>query len=120
MGRKITATEIFDSVEVDLWGNEYKLRDLTRSTSSKLEEAQARAAALDPDDNDSDAAAEALIDVIDVMIAPVGKTPAAGEMLKARWEADELGVDWLVAFAETLRDEAQARRRPTSVTPTGA
>jgi hypothetical protein len=51
MSRKITASEIFDTVEIDLWGNAYTLRDLTRTVSEQVD--QARKAALELDEESS-------------------------------------------------------------------
>lgn len=122
MGRRITATEILDTLEVDLWGNIYNLREMTRTVSQKLTDAQARARETAVDqDGDQDAAAKALIDVLDILLEPKGEfaEKPAGTMLGELWKTDKLGLDWLGAFAETLREESDARRRPTSP-PTSA
>jgi hypothetical protein len=116
MARKLSAADLFDTLEVDLWGNNYTLREITRSVNDRLTEAQAKVDKLD-DDSPGDEIAEAVIGVADVLLAPAGSdVPPAAEVLGKRWEADELGLDWLQAFAESLQEEAGARRRPTSAT----
>lgn len=120
--RKLSAEDIFDTLEVDLWGNLYTLRATTRSQLTKFEEAQKRAADLDADESlsQTEAHARALIDVTDIVLEPVGGCSTAGELLTEQWEQDKLGIDWLIAFVETLKEEAQARRRPTSPRPSSA
>jgi hypothetical protein len=118
MARKLSAANVFDTLEVDLWGNQYTLREITRSVGDKLTDAQAKARALD-DDSPADDVAAAVIGVVDVLLQPGGTdVPDACELLGGRWEADDLGLDWLNAFAESLQEEAGARRRPTSATKT--
>lgn len=122
MKRKLSAADIFDTLEVDLWGHLYTLRAITRSIVGKFEEAQKKAAELDADEktSDSEALAAALIGIVDIVLEPVGPIASAGELLTEQWEKDALGIDWLTAFVDTLTEEAQARRRPTSPRPSSA
>jgi hypothetical protein len=61
-----------------------------------------------------------VIVLIDTLLKPTEGTPAAGGVLRELWEKDELGMDWLGAFSQTLQEEATARRRPTSPRTTSA
>lgn len=119
MARKITATEIFDTVEIDLWGNAYTLRESTRTMTQRLLEAQREARELDTENADPDEMAKTLIGVVDILIAPVNGAGPAADLLTPLWEKEELGLDWLSAFVQTLEEEAGARRRPTSPTRSG-
>jgi hypothetical protein len=116
MGRKITAANIFDSVEIDLWGNAYTLREGTRSISEKLQEAQAQARELDQETASVDDLADALIGILDILLAPAEGGASSADVLRPLWEEDRLGLDWLSAFVSSLEEEAGQRRRPTSPT----
>ncbi len=118
MTRKLNAADMFDTLEVDLWGNAYKLREITRSVGEKLQEAQKASNELDEDSSPDDAA-KALIAVVDVILDPQGDdAPDAADVLGDLWDKDQLGLDWLTAFSESLQEEAAMRRRPTSATRT--
>lgn len=120
MGRKLTAADMFDTLEVDLFGNSYRLREITRSVGEKLNDAQRTAGELTEDSRPDDIAA-AVIGVIDVILAPLAEdTPTVAAVLGEMWEQDKLGLDWLNAFAESLQEEAGARRRPTSAKRTSS
>jgi hypothetical protein len=117
MARKLTATDLFDTLEVDLYGNEYTLRSITRSVSVKLHAAETKANELAKDlktESAADDAAEAVIGLVDIILEPVNGAPPAGEVLREMWEGDKLGLDFLTAFAQSIQEEANARRRPTS------
>lgn len=116
MSRKLSAAEIFETVEIDLWGNEYTLRQLTRSMSEKFSTAQKHISTLD--ENDTDGVAHALIDLLDIILKPADDGQPASAVLTPMWDEDNLGLDWLNAFAQAVQEEAAARRRPTSAQAT--
>lgn len=123
MAKKLSAASMFDTLEVDLWGSEYTLRQITRSVAEKMVEAQTTAAELqaktiDGEDTDPGEVATSLIRVIDIVLAPVGDARPAGDVLTELWEADELGLDWLTAFSQAIQEEANNLRRPTSARQT--
>lgn len=117
MSRKLSADDIFDIVEVDLWGNGYTLRQITKSISPKVDKAEKAIQDL-PDDATDDAVAKAMITVVDLLLEPSNGEPAAAVLLGDLWKTDKLGLDWLTTFVERLGEEAEQRRRPTSLTPT--
>lgn len=119
MSRKLSATQLFEDVEVDLWGNAYTLRTMTKTVVAALDKAQT---ALDnlPDDATNDKLVAAMITVLDVSLEPVADAPTVKVLLSGLWKEDKLGLDWLHAFLDALGDEAIARRRPTSAPRTGA
>jgi hypothetical protein len=110
---KLSAAELFENLEIDMWGSGYTLRPVTRSVAEKLDQAQVDVQGVDEDDND--ALVGAMLGMLDVMLAPSGdNTTSVKDLLTKKWEADELGIDWLTAFVESLQEEAGNRRRPTS------
>lgn len=111
--RKFNAADLFDTLEVALEGYEYTLRAATRSVSDKLFEQQEKAKELG-EDSPPDDLADTLIEIIDILLEPKGDAPSTGDVLREKWEADALGLDWITAFSQSLQEEAQARRRPTS------
>jgi hypothetical protein len=109
---------VFDQLEVELWdGEKYTLRESTKSVAKRLEAAATKLSELSDDAADDDQIG-ALLDFVDVMLEPVGDAPAARAVLWQRWEDDKLGIDWLGAFVQSLQEEAENRRRPTSATRT--
>lgn len=116
--RKLNAAELFDSLEIDLWGHVYTLRPVTRSVSARIDALQERAGELTGDDREGDATTDdltgTLIELIDVMLQPVDDGDDAGPLLRDMWDEDKLGLDWINAFVESLQEESAARRRPTS------
>lgn len=112
--RRLSAADLFDTLDVDLWGNHYTLREITRSVIVKLNDAQKQLEGLDEEKADTDEFAHAMIQIVDVLLKPVDDGPPATDVLTPLWDDDKMGVDWLTAFVETLQEEAGARRRPTS------
>ncbi|MBX5461643.1 MAG: hypothetical protein IRZ28_11205 [Steroidobacteraceae bacterium] len=110
---KLNAAELFDTLEVDLWGNAYTLRHTTRSVAAKLDEATKASAELGDDASDDDQV-RALVRIIDVLLEPAEDTPSAEQLLMGLWRDDKLGMDWLLGFVDALTEEAANRRRPTS------
>jgi hypothetical protein len=115
---KLNAADLFDTLEVELWdGHTYTLRDVTKSVSANIEKAAENLGKLAEDAPDDDQVS-ALCDLLAVMLKPSGDAPPVRDVLWKRWEDDELGIDWIGAFVESLQEQAEARRRPTSATPT--
>lgn len=113
---RITAADLFEDVEVDLWGAEFRLRELTKKVSAQLTE---REAVLEgADENDHDAVIGAMADVLDVLLEPLGdgdgKKVRAKTVLVRKWDANEVGVDRLTAISDGIRRAAQERGNPTS------
>ena len=119
MAKTISAAELFEDVDVDLWGAQYRLREGTRDVQMKLAKAQAVLDGLDEvEDADPDAVVAALADVLDVLIEPLGddggKKVKAATVINRKWTANELGVERLTAIAESIVNAAESRGRPTS------
>lgn len=114
MPRKLSSDNVFDTLEVEVEGNSYTMRSITRSISKKIAELERRT--LEFEEDDIDGVAEAMMELIDMHLEPANGCPPVGALLKERWESDVLGLDWLIAFSTSLQEESQARRRPTSPT----
>lgn len=115
MGKRLSFTEVLDDLVVDLWGSEYRMRTISRTVGEQLDKAVKHAQNM-ANDAPQDEQVAAIVALIDVLLEPTGDAKPAGKLLTARWEADELGLDWLMAFGESLQEEVGARRRPTSAT----
>lgn len=115
---RITAADLFDEVDVDLWGTEFRLREGTRSVQTKL--ATAQDAIKDIDETDPDAMAAAVIALLDALLEPVangdGKRTHAKTVLDKQWKADKLGLDRLLAISDQIQKAVEDRGRPSSPT----
>lgn len=108
------ATDLFDPIEVDLWGPKFSVRQPTRAVERKVEEAFKKLEALD-DEAGEDAALDALAELLDVLLEPIpdadGKKVHAKTVVRQKYKADEIGyghVEMLFERISTLRSE-----RPT-------
>lgn len=114
--KKIPSSDLFDTYEFIIAGATYTLREITKSIGERLDEAQAKAKGLNPSEVSSAEAAMTLIELVDLQLRPVAEDgESIGEVLSRQWEADELGLDWLTGFSQTLTEASAARRRPISI-----
>lgn len=90
----VAATDLFDPIELDLWGRKYLVLEPTRAIERKID---AKAKAIDelPDDAPDDQFIEGMVAVLDVMLDPVvsgeEKKVRAGAHLKALLKGDTIG-----------------------------
>lgn len=117
MPRTLSAAELLDTLDVDLWGNKYTMRQVTKSVSKRMDDAQQKLQSINEETVDSNTAAVALIGVVDVLLEPSDGAPAAADLLTGLWDEDKLGMDWLNVFSDALMEEFKTRRRPTSTQP---
>lgn len=108
------ATDLFEPIEVDLWGPKFSVRQPTRAVERKVEEAFKKLEGLD-DDAGEDAAIDALAELLDILLEPIagedGKKTHAKTIIRQKYKADEIGyghVEMLFERISTLRSE-----RPT-------
>lgn len=118
---RITAADLFDEFELDLWGHVYRLREGTKSVSAKIREREKAIDAL-PDDADEDAVFDALAEMLDVMLEPIndGDRTHAKTVLTRKWKAQEVGLDRVEAITNLLAEEAVMRKVPPSRRPRAA
>lgn len=121
MAKTITAAELFEDVEVDLWGAQFRLREGTKQVNAQLTEKQAALEGMD--DDDPDAVVAAVAEIMDVLLEPLGdedgKKVRAKTVLLRKWNASEIGVDRIIAISEGIKAAAEGRGRPPSVETNG-
>jgi hypothetical protein len=115
MSKKLVAsTDLFDAIEVDLWGDNFVVRQPTRAVERKVEEAAKGLDEMD-DGTTPEEVVAAMGDMLDAILEPVpneeGKKRHAKTVVKERYAADQIGF----AHIEALLDKiAQLRsERPT-------
>ena len=108
------ATDLFEPIEVDLWGPKFSVRQPTRAVERKVEEAFKSLESLD-DEASEDAAIEALGELLNTLLEPIGdedgKKVHAKTVILKKYKADEIGyghVEMLFERISALRSE-----RPT-------
>lgn len=97
---------------VDVFGQAYRLRSVTRSVQRALDKVDKELKVLTNDDDaDGDGLVALLADAIDAMAAPEGnnKVPAK-KLIVEKWKADELSLDGLRRFSDQLQEQAVADR----------
>ena len=113
--QKISAsTDLFSIIEVDLWGDNFTVRQPTRAVERKVEEAAKSLENL-AEDAEGEEVIAAMGDMLDAILEPVpndeGKKRHAKTVIKEKYAADQIGF----AHVEALLDKiAQLRsERPT-------
>lgn len=120
MARKtIKAAELFDPVEVDLWGTMFRLREPTRSLEAKMEVKQSELGAAHEqtkDEQDEDEARKVMMplfyDMLDLLLEPSDhgeKKTHAKTVVKRKYEGDEIGLSHIFALVEKLGEAATER-----------
>lgn len=102
MGTKLTIAGSFEPVEVDLFGHEFETKQVTRSTQLALGELEELVDAAERD-ADADKMVEALAQVLDLQLKGTdSKRTTAGDVVRKKWQGDELNLLDLVKFVEDL------------------
>lgn len=132
---KISTADLFDPVEIDLWGNRYNLRETTRSMEEKLAAKEAELAELNlPRQKEAEEAAEAgepgpgydsvfaekslalSADMLDIMLDPIAegeeKPTHAKALIMRKYKADEIGINHVNSLVQKLNQTLQ-EQRPT-------
>ena len=113
--------DLFEDVVLKIGDHRFKLRERTISLSAK---AEPLAQQLDeiPDDADDQVGAALLIELIDVLLEPLGDGNGtrshAKTVLSKAYKNEEIGVDRLMAITEFLQEKF-SDRRPTSAATSG-
>ena len=124
MSRKIVAAELFDEVEVDLWGYPFELVETTLKVEQRLDEYLKRISESqeNEDDPERDAStlevAELYGDMLNIALKPLegpeGKKTQAKTVLLKMLKDDKIGRVHIEALVERIQDMAVERTRPTS------
>lgn len=94
------------AVELELGDRVFTVATMTRSRQKLIDDALKTLDAAET----TDAAAAAMIGVIDVMTAPAdGQKKGAGSVLLPMWEGDEISVSQLSALMEDMQQAVEAR-----------
>ncbi|HTU15634.1 MAG TPA: hypothetical protein VMF31_10575 [Solirubrobacterales bacterium] len=96
MAKKLNAaTDLFEIVEVDLWGPTYTLRQPTRKIERQMDEVLEQLEGLPADATDEQTLA-AIAEVVNVLLEPVpdetGKKTAAKTVLKNKYKDESIGL----------------------------
>lgn len=94
---------------VELGEHSYTLRSVTRSVQKKLETALKELNAAE-NDTDGDKSIAAMVNAMDVLLAPSADAPAAKKVLTDAWKADTLSVDAIGRLFDSISESAA---RPT-------
>lgn len=118
MSKKISAADLFEDVEIDLWGNQFLLREGTLKVGEQYEALQKQLQ--DKDENEEATALEMAtiyVDMLDIMLEPVagesGKKTKAKTILLGKYKANEIGLDRIIALSNAIQAEAEKRGVPT-------
>lgn len=97
--------------EIGVFGKVYTTRRVSRSVNKQINEINEKIRAAAGDDE----AFEALAELMDLLLEPEkGKRKKAGDVLREKWEADELFLDQINAFSESVVEAAMS---PPTRTP---
>lgn len=99
---KLSISDAFATVTVDLWGHEFDRMPITRSVREKL--GPASSAVIEArDEENADALVDAIGAVLDLRLkASDGKRTAASKLIHDRWHADDLDLEQLLNFTEEI------------------
>lgn len=91
------------ATEVDLWGAIYRIKPVTRSVRNALDELDEAQRLEDADlGEDEDVSADRQVERVgeqwDILLEPVGDAPPPSEVLKEKWEADEVSSATITEF----------------------
>lgn len=101
------ATDLFESIEVDLWGPKFSVRQPTRAVEKKV------AATLEdiqnlPEDADDKVVVDALCDLLDIFLEPLpdedGKKTHAKTIVRKMYADEKIGVAHVEALFEKISD----------------
>lgn len=114
MPRTITTADLFDKVNVELWGAKFRLRESTRSVEEKVS-AQWEAFQNVDDEAQGWDALLPLADLLDILLEPAGedgeKKTHAKTVIKREYDADNIGLSHVIALCERMGEAS--RTRPT-------
>jgi hypothetical protein len=104
MSKRITITDSFEPIEVDLLGVVYKTKPVTRSVQHEAVELEKASGAVLEDPNaDPDKQVEYLAKGVGLRLVPVVEdSPSAAEHIVALYVEDRLTLDQLVGLIDQL------------------
>jgi hypothetical protein len=102
--KKITISDTFEPVEVDLLGVDYKTKPITRSVQHQAVELEkASGAVLEDPEASPDKQVEYLAKAVGLRLVPIADdAPAAADHIIELYDADKLTLDQLVDLIDQL------------------
>lgn len=89
--------------EVGVFGRLFVTRRVSRSVNKKITDINERLSAAANDDE----AFELVAEMMDALLAPTGgQKKTAGQVLREKWEADELFLDQIEEFSRQVQESA--------------
>ena len=102
MSKKLTISQSFEAVDVDLFGHDFQTVHVTRSAQIALKDVDADVSKA-VDAEDFDALVVSFGRALDLRLkVSDGKRTKPSTLIRERWENDQLGIQDLVAFVEQL------------------
>jgi hypothetical protein len=98
----------YEPVDVDLWGSAFVTVPSTKSVVAKVMALEAQVGEIEArgnGDGTPDEIVGLLADIVDAKVKPKGngRTKAA-DLIRRKWNADELSIDELNSFVEALTE----------------
>jgi hypothetical protein len=108
------ATDLFEAIEVDLWGTKFSVVQPTRAVERKIIEAL-KAVEDIPDDADEETVFDALAGILDLQLDPIpgedGKKTRAKTVVRNLYKDGKIGIAHLEALFEVIA--AHRAERPS-------
>lgn len=99
------ATDLFETIEVDLWGTKYAVVQPTRAVERKIIDALKVVEEI-PDDADEEVIFDALAGILDLQLDPIagedGKKVRAKTVVKALYKDGKIGIAHIEALFEVI------------------
>jgi len=106
------ATDLFEAVEVDLWGPKFSVVQPTRAVERKIVDALKSVEDI-PDDADEDVIFDALAGILDLQLEPIpgedGKKTRAKTVVKGLYKDGKIGIAHLEALFEVIASHRAER-----------
>lgn len=101
------ATDLFEAIEVDLWGPKFSVRQPTRSVEKKVQAALEAIENL-PEDSDDKVVVDHLCELLDVFLDPIpdddGKKTHAKTIVRKMYADEKIGVAHVEALFERISE----------------
>ena len=117
-----TMGDIFEDVVITIEGSKFRLRERTKALGEKVDKLQVQFNEM-PDDAPDDEAVVPMIDLLDVLLEPLGDgnngtRTHAKTIVKKEFDADRWGSDRIIALANFCQKKMGDRMDPFSDQPT--
>lgn len=102
-GRRELTPRDLATADVDLWGKHFVTVPAVRSVYKRIQELEVKFN--DLDDDQPDEQVEVMAEILDARLKPAGQgKQAAGEIIKEKWNSDQLTIGQLLDFADMVAD----------------